>query len=70
MTIYYNKNSEKNNRRKLRNESTVAERQLWEILRRRKLLGLKFRRQYSIEQFDGRRTERKSQRKIADQFKI
>ena len=51
MTFHYNKQSEKNNRRKLRKNSTEAERLLWEKLRGRKFLGLKFRRQYSIAQF-------------------
>jgi very-short-patch-repair endonuclease len=51
MTIHYNKQSEKNNRRKLRKNSTDAEKLLWEKLRGRKLSGLKFRRQYSISRF-------------------
>ena len=51
MTIHYNKQSEKNNGRKLRKKSTEAERILWERLRNRKFLGLKIRRQYSIAQF-------------------
>ena len=51
MTIHYNKKSEKINRRKLRKNSTEAEILLWEKLRGRKFLGLKFRRQYSIAQF-------------------
>ena len=51
MTIHYNRNSEKVNRKKLRNNSTEAENILWEHLRKRKLLGLKFKRQYSIDHF-------------------
>ena len=51
MTFYYNKQSEKINRRKLRKNSTEAEKILWKRLRGRKFLGLKFRRQYSIAQF-------------------
>ena len=51
MTIHYNRKSEKTNRRKLRQKSTKAEEILWKYLRGRKLLGLKFRRQYSIDQF-------------------
>ena len=51
MTIHYNKQSEKINRRKLRKNSTAAEKILWERLRGRKFLGYKFRRQYSISQF-------------------
>ena len=51
MTIHYNKQSEKINRRKLRKKSTEAEKILWEKLRGRKFLSLKFKRQYSIAQF-------------------
>ena len=51
MTIHYNKQSEKVNRRKLRKEATNAEKILWEKLRGRKFLSLKFKRQYSIAQF-------------------
>lgn len=51
MTIHYNKGSEKINRRKLRKDATPSEQILWEYLRNRKCLGIKFRRQYSIDQF-------------------
>ncbi len=51
MTIHYNKTSEKVNRKKLRANSTEAENILWEHLRDKKLSGLKFKRQYSIDQF-------------------
>jgi len=51
MTIHYNHKSEKTNRRRLRRKSTEAEKLLWDKLRNRKFLGLKFRRQYSISQF-------------------
>ena len=51
MTIHYNKQSEKSNRIRLRKKSTETEKLLWERLRGRKFLGLKFRRQYSIGQF-------------------
>jgi very-short-patch-repair endonuclease len=51
MTIHYNKESEKTNRRKLRINSTQSEEILWEYLRNRKLLRLKFKRQYSIDHF-------------------
>ncbi|HEX9740868.1 MAG TPA: endonuclease domain-containing protein [Ignavibacteriaceae bacterium] len=51
MTIHYNRESEKVNRRKLRRNSTKAEEILWDYLKNRKLLGLKFKRQYSIDQF-------------------
>lgn len=51
MTIHYNRTSEKKNRRNLRRKNTNAEELLWNELRDRKFLGLKFRRQYSIDQF-------------------
>ena len=51
MTIHYNKQTEKSNRRILRKKSTEAEILLWQKLRGRKILGLKFRRQYSVAQF-------------------
>jgi len=51
MTIHYNKKSEKTNRKKLRMNSTQAEEILWEYLRDRKILGLKFKRQYSVDHF-------------------
>ena len=51
MTIHFNKSSEKTNRRKLRRNSTEAEEILWEHLKDRKLFKMKFRRQYSIDQF-------------------
>ena len=51
MTIHYNRKSEKTNRRNLRQGSTKAEEILWKHLRGRKYLGLKFKRQYSIDQF-------------------
>jgi very-short-patch-repair endonuclease len=51
MTIHYNWHSRKKLRRKLRRESTPAEKLLWKNLRNRKLSGFKFRRQYSIDYF-------------------
>ena len=51
MTIHYNKISEKVNRKKLRSRSTEAENILWEHLRGKKLAGLKFKRQYSVDHF-------------------
>ncbi|MCG2700773.1 endonuclease domain-containing protein [Candidatus Parcubacteria bacterium] len=47
MTIIYNKSRQKETRRKLRQESTKAEKIMWGELRNRKL-GVKFRRQYGI----------------------
>ena len=37
--------------KELRKEQTEAERKVWEVLRNRKFLGLKFRRQYVIKGF-------------------
>lgn len=51
MTIHYNRESEKVNRKKLRKNSTEAEKVLWEYLKNRRFLGLKFKRQYSIDHF-------------------
>jgi len=51
MTKHYNKTSEKEKRRKLRQEQTYAENVIWQQLRNRQLLGVKFRRQYSVDQY-------------------
>jgi very-short-patch-repair endonuclease len=51
MTIHYNKNKYKNNRKFLRNNSTHAEIALWNHLKNKTLHGYKFRRQYSVDQF-------------------
>ena len=51
MTKHYNKSSEKEKRRLLRQNQTYLEEILWTHLRNRKLLGIKFRRQYSIDQY-------------------
>jgi very-short-patch-repair endonuclease len=47
----YNQYIQKENRRKLRNNQTKAEKILWEYLRNRKINGKKFRRQYSINNY-------------------
>jgi leucyl-tRNA synthetase len=47
MTIIYNKHQQKNKRKYLRNNSTIAERMLWNHFKN-KQLGVKFRRQYGI----------------------
>jgi very-short-patch-repair endonuclease len=41
----------KNRRKKLRNNSTPAECELWKYLKARKVCGLKFRRQHSIDNY-------------------
>ena len=50
MTKHYNKNTEKDKRRVLRNEMTFCEKIMWTQLRRRQL-GIRFLRQYSVDQF-------------------
>ena len=51
MTELYNKTSEKEKRRSLRNNIPPAEKIVWEKLRNRQIKGCKFRRQYSIDVF-------------------
>ena len=51
MTKHYNKKDLKETRRKLRREETIAEKHMWSQLRNRQLLGLKFKRQFSIENY-------------------
>ena len=51
MTKHYNKSSEKEKRRKLRQNQTNAEDLVWRYLRNRQLLGYKFKRQYSVDYF-------------------
>ena len=47
----YNQNKFKDLRRKLRNNQTDAERKIWSILRGRQMLGLRFLRQYGVENY-------------------
>ena len=51
MTEYFNRSSEKEKRRRLRRAMPDAEVVLWSKLKRRQLLGCKFRRQYSVGSF-------------------
>jgi very-short-patch-repair endonuclease len=51
MARLYNRRSQKATRQRLRREVPKAEEILWSKLRRRQMLGYKFRRQYSIEAF-------------------
>ena len=51
MTKHYNKTTEKEKRRKLRKNQTYAEKIIWQQVRNRQLLGVKFRRQYSVDHF-------------------
>ncbi len=48
MTLHYNKTLEKPKRQFLRNHATSHEELLWSHLRRRQILGYKFRRQFSV----------------------
>ena len=51
MTKHYNKSSEKEKRRKLRQYQTNAEELVWRVLRNMQMLGYKFKRQYSVDHF-------------------
>jgi len=51
MTQLYNKNSQKDKRRQLRQNITKAEKLIWDKLRDRQLENCKFRRQYSVDKF-------------------
>jgi very-short-patch-repair endonuclease len=51
MTKHFNKSSEITKRRNLRQNQTEAEKLVWRFLRNRQLLGIKFKRQYSIDHF-------------------
>ena len=51
MTKHFNRTSEKAKRRQLRKDQTYAEKIIWMHLRNRKMLGYKFRRQYSVDKY-------------------
>ena len=51
MTQLYNKNSEIDKRRLLRQNITKAEKLIWDQIRDRQLENCKFRRQYSVDKF-------------------
>ncbi len=51
MTDIYNKNSEKEKRRKLRQDTVKAEKIIWDRIRNRQIEDCKFRRQYSVDKF-------------------
>ena len=51
MTKHYNKTSEKEKRRELRNNQTYCEKILWAALRRKQIRGEKFLRQYGVDQY-------------------
>ena len=51
MTQYFNRVSEKERRRSLRNNMPKSETVIWSKLKGRQLLGYKFRRQYSVDRY-------------------
>jgi len=51
MTKHFNKHSELQKRKRLRNNATKAERILWRYIKNSQIENSKFRRQYSIDQF-------------------
>ncbi|MBE9214711.1 DUF559 domain-containing protein [Plectonema cf. radiosum LEGE 06105] len=51
MTQLYNKKSEKEKRRKLRQNIVKAEKIIWDKIRNRQIEDCKFRRQYSVDKF-------------------
>lgn len=51
MTRLYNKSSEKDKRRSLRNNMPPAEKLVWSKIRNKQIEGCRFRRQYSIGAF-------------------
>ena len=51
MTRLFNKQSEKEKRRSLRNTMPLAEKIVWNNLRKRELFGIRFLRQYSIDYY-------------------
>jgi len=51
MTKLYNRKQEKEKRRELRQNETIAETNMWSQLRNRGCLSLKFKRQFSIDKY-------------------
>ena len=51
MTRIFNRKSEQEKRRKLRKNATYPEKILWERLRKRRINGIRFLRQYSVGKF-------------------
>jgi very-short-patch-repair endonuclease len=51
MTEHYNRITEKNKRKELRNNAILSERKLWHCLKNKQMRGYKFRRQYSIDNY-------------------
>jgi len=51
MTKHFNKSSQTDKRRKLRQNQTNTEELVWRFLRNRQILDCKFKRQYSVDHF-------------------
>ena len=51
MTQHFNWITEKARRKELRNNPTEAEQKLWQYLKGKQVVGVKFRRQYSIDAY-------------------
>jgi very-short-patch-repair endonuclease len=51
MTKHYNKSSQTEKRRKLRQNQTNTEKLIWRYLRNKQMLDYKFKRQYSVDHF-------------------
>ena len=51
MTKLFNRAIDREKRKRLRNNATVAEKLLWSKLREKRLSGCRFRRQYSVKGF-------------------
>ncbi|NCQ19243.1 MAG: hypothetical protein COW85_12370 [Ignavibacteria bacterium CG22_combo_CG10-13_8_21_14_all_37_15] len=51
MTQLFNKKSEEAKRRLLRNNATLAEQNLWQVLRKRQIHGVRFLRQFSVNYY-------------------
>ncbi|MAT56379.1 MAG: hypothetical protein CMF23_00245 [Ignavibacteriae bacterium] len=51
MSKHFNRPEQKPIRRKLRREQTYTEKVVWMQVRNRRLMGIKFKRQYSVDQY-------------------
>ena len=51
MTKHFNKSNKSSIRKYLRNNPTTTEKFLWQFLKRKRLAGYKFRRQYSVDNY-------------------
>jgi very-short-patch-repair endonuclease len=50
-TIHFNRYSDRDQRRFLRNNPTKSEVKLWQLLRKKQIMGYKFRRQYGLDAY-------------------